>query len=70
MGSGSGYIDYDDDYDYSTESETVEKTKKKGKNLYYDLFITFADVYKGKNKKVAVNRYRYNKSKKEYWRIE
>lgn len=60
-----------EDSDSSMESDVEDigkgkKGKGKGKNLYYDLFVTFADVYKRKKKKVAVNRYRYNSEKGEY----
>jgi DnaJ-class molecular chaperone len=42
------------------------KNEMKGKNLYYDLYVSLEDVYCRKKKKVSVSRFRLNKEKGEY----
>lgn len=50
-------------------SETsIDDSKKitKGKNLYYDLYVSLEDVYRRKKKKVCVSRFKLNEESGKY----
>lgn len=49
---------------HCNDEESKEITK--GKNLYYDLYVSLEDVYRRKKKKVCVSRFRLNKESGEY----
>lgn len=63
------HCDHGDHSDISSNCDDVSGEKKtitKGKNLYYDLYVSLEDLYRRKRKKVSVSRFRLKEDTGEY----
>ena len=65
-GDGDDRADRGDGGDDGDGGDETSEEKRKGKDLYYDLYVSLQDVYRRKRKKVSVSRFRLNEESGEY----